>query len=567
MLNNKKSGLKILLFKKLFVYLHCKSKSQKNMEENQFLKHVENSTYTENGAVAVKSTLSTFADQFGLAGNYRGRDLEDVFADMEKLWDDNSTMTMRFIFYLRAVTRKTRVNEDYTTSSVVKGQGSRDEVFKRLLWVAKYHPESFYKNIPFLPVVGSWKDVWQLLFYDVNLGVNAIDHEAMFEVIKVFLKSEINLDLIKKYLPRIRSTRKCKTDWARITNSLAKELAKYLGLSYADYNHLKSSGKAHDFQKAICSGKYDAIEWNKIPGKALNLLANGKFIDKHGLTDEFTKWILSTDKVNFTGYVYELFKKAYENISRGKFVGPLYRKHVLDKQFDNLVEKASTDGAINGNVWCALDTSWSMNALVSNNRNISAYDVCISLGIFFSTLNKGAFHKHVIMFNSESRTMGLHGTFTDMVSQITSSSTAWGSTNFLSVVREIIRVRKNHPEIPLEDYPTTLLVVSDMQFDAGDRDEESNYQEMKKMLSEVFPQEFVDSMKFVWWNCISRVENFPATIDDGGCYFLSGFDGSIIQLLLGGEQKDEITGEKKTPTMEELIETALNQEVLNMVEA
>ena len=163
--------------------------------------------------------------------------------------------------------------------------------------------------------------------------------------------------------------------------------------------------------------------------------------------------------------------------------------------------------------------------------------------------------------------MGLHGTFTDMVSQITSSSTAWGSTNFLSVVREIIRVRKNHPEIPLEDYPTTLLVVSDMQFDAGDRDEESNYQEMKKMLSEVFPQEFVDSMKFVWWNCISRVENFPATIDDGGCYFLSGFDGSIIQLLLGGEQKDEITGEKKTPTMEELIETALNQEVLNMVEA
>ena len=177
---------------------------KKNMEENLFLKHVENSTYTENGAIAVKSTLSAFADQFGLAGNYSGRNLEDVFADMEKLWNENPTMAMRFIFYLRAVTRKTRVNEDYTTSSVVKGQGSRDEVFKRLLWVAKYHPESFYKNIPFLPVVGSWKDVWQLLFYDVNLGVNAIDHEAMFEVIKVFLKSEINLDLIKKYLPRIR---------------------------------------------------------------------------------------------------------------------------------------------------------------------------------------------------------------------------------------------------------------------------------------------------------------------------------------------------------------------------
>ena len=39
-----------------------------------------------------------------------------------------------------------------------------------------------------------------------------------------------------------------------------------------------------------------------------------------------------------------------------------------------------------------------------------------------------------------------------------------GSTNFQSVVDEIVRIRKSNPNIPLEDYPSTLLVVSDMQF-------------------------------------------------------------------------------------------------------
>lgn len=538
------------------------------MAENQFLEALhksENRTFTENGSVAYKSTLSVFANQFGLAGSYRGRDLDVVFNDMEKLWNVDPTMALRFVFYLRAITRKIKIDSERSTDSVVKGQGVRDEVFKRLLWVAKYHEDSFYKNIVILPLVGSWKDVWQLLFYDVNLGVNAIDHEKMFSLISSFLDDDVKVDLIKKFLPRIKASSKCKTPWTKITNKLAKEFATYCGMTYAEYNHFKSSGTAHDFQKFMCSGNYAAIEWKKIPGKALNLIAKGKFVENHGLVEEFKDWILSTDKAKFTGYVYELFNAMKPYLRRNI---PLHKKIVFDKQFDTLIENAQKDGKITGNVWCALDTSGSMGALVSKTSNITAYDVCVSLGIFFSTLNKGAFHKNVIMFDDVSRVKQLEGSFTDMASQIASSSTAWGGTEFLSVVNEIIRIRKSNPQIPLEDYPSTLIVVSDMQFNTFDGDVDGNYAEMKRRLCEVFPQEFVDDMKFIWWNCISRVENFPATIEDGGCYFLSGFDGSIIQLLLGGEEVvDKETGEKKRLSMDELIESALNQEVLSLVEA
>jgi hypothetical protein len=161
-----------------------------------------------------------------------------------------------------------------------------------------------------------------------------------------------------------------------------------------------------------------------------------------------------------------------------------------------------------------------------------------------------------------------------MYTDIARSSTAWGGTNFQSIVDEIVRIRKTRPNIPLSDYPTTILVVSDMQFNPAtswnDRysTERTNYEAMKEKLSLVFPKDFVESMKFVWWNVHGRrTTDMPATLDDGGNYFISGFDGSIVTLLLGGDAQvvDQTTGEKRTPTMEELIEIAMNQEVLSLV--
>ena len=153
---------------------------------------------------------------------------------------------------------------------------------------------------------------------------------------------------------------------------------------------------------------------------------------------------------------------------------------------------------IKSNVWCAIDTSGSMLDYISDKSNLTASDVAISLGIYFSTLNEGAFHKNVIMFDSTSTVKQLNGTFSEMYESILTSPTAWGSTNFMSVVDEIVRIRKYNPNIPLSDYPDTLLIVSDMQFNyCGDTT--TNYEKMKDKLYKVFPQEFVDNMKFIWW--------------------------------------------------------------------
>ena len=104
-------------------------------------------TWTEKGAVSNISTGSTLADQFGKAGSYIGRDINEVIAEQSQLHNSVGAETaLRFIFYLRLVSRKVHVLGQ-TTENVQKGQGQRDESFKRFLYYAVHHPELFYNNI------------------------------------------------------------------------------------------------------------------------------------------------------------------------------------------------------------------------------------------------------------------------------------------------------------------------------------------------------------------------------------------------------------------------------------
>lgn len=533
---------------------------------NDFLKCVDLNevAYTENGALSNKTTGSVMTDQFGKAGNYRGRSITEVFKDQYELWNEDSEKALRFPFYLRMITRKTKINNENVTDKVQKGQGARDESFKRLLWLAAYQPDVFYKNIWLLPIIGSWKDIWTLLYYDVIFEVYVLKKDIMFELINQGLLSDMHVNLVKKFMPRIKTNSKCKTSWTNLTNKFAKEFANYNKMSYVDYNHLKTSGTAHDFQKIICARRYDDLEWSKIPGRALNLLVSGNFIKNHNLEQNYTEWVLKQPTAKFTGYVYELAKQVRMQMQlrdRELFL-PLYKKVTFDKQFAELINKAKEDDKITGNVWCAIDTSASMNRLVVG--DITAYDICTSLGVFFSTLNEGAFHKNVIMFDNVSKVKQLKGDFSDMLLELRENEIAWGSTNFQSVVDEIVRIRKENPHISLEDYPKTLLVVSDMQFNATGSGN-TNYEEAKNKLKEVFPEDWVNDFKFIWWNCISSNKDFPATIDDSGCYMLSGFDGSIISMICGEEAEMNEKINKTALSMEDVINSALNQEVLNYI--
>ena len=526
------------------------------MERNAFIDALTScDTFTENGAISNSTTKNIFVDQFGAISSYMNRSITSVFNDQEELWAKDILKSLKFIFYVRAISRTTNVTLDGESkgSFVQKGQGMRDETFKRLLWVAQNYPDVFYDNIELLPIVGSWKDIWEIMWYNHELELNVIDYKKLFALVANGLACEETCDLVKKYMPSLSSSNKQKTPRSCFMNIIGRDFMKFMGWDMKTYRKAKSSGKAHEFQKLISNGLFDKLNWNHIPGKALTKIVASKFIINQNLISSYEEWIDKQDDVKFTGHAYEL---GYV-FNHSKLLK--HQEHTLNKQFEHLVKSTKENATFSGNVWCALDTSGSMTWNYDG-RKITPYDVCTSLGVFFSTLNDGAFHKQVIMFDSTSYTKQLSGTFCQMMKQIPRD--AMGGTNFLSVIRRIVEIRKNNPSIPLEDYPQTLLVVSDMQFNPTSG-LDTNYQRSKTMLLEVFPQEFVDNFKFVWWNVATSVKDYPSQINDGGTFLLSGFDGSIISLLLGEELSEK---EKKTPkTMVELVDAALNQEIFNFL--
>jgi hypothetical protein len=533
-----------------------------------------NGARTENGAISYATIGTALLDQFGKAGAYRGRNIADVWSEQERLWSEDPAAALKFPFYLRMITRQTNILKGGKTEAVQKGQGAKDESFKRLLWIAKYHPEDFYRNLWVLPIVGSWKDLWVLLAFD---GASEyLDTEKFFAVMAEGINDENHKDLVKKYLPRIRSEKKCTTAWAKRSNALAKEFAKFAGWSYKDYRDFKATGKAHEFQTFICRGLYKDINWNTIPGKALLNLVSGKFLKNHGLTDNYVEWLKAQPVAKFNGYPFELGRK----LRSYNYGGPdLATKITIDKQFDGLIATAKKNGTpIKGNVLCGLDTSGSMTWTTLDNAGTQPYDVCLSLGIYFSELNEGAFHNVVADFSDHSTLRTLSGTFSEKWSYLQRNCNGWGSTNFQSLVDLIVDTRKKDPTIPLEDFPQTLLVVSDMQFNPSSnsywssgyssKDEKTNYETAMAKLRAVFPKEFVDDFKIIWWYCTNReTSDVPSTMEDAGTYMIGGFDGAVISFILGGDAPEKVdeNGKKVQPTMEDIINAAFSQEALALV--
>ncbi|MGB1277912.1 MAG: DUF2828 family protein, partial [Nannocystaceae bacterium] len=271
-------------------------------------------------------------------------------------------------------------------------------------------------------------------------------------------------------------------------------------------------------------------------------------------------WMSQQPTAKFTGYAYELYQAA----CKPKLSLP--QRLTYDRQFEGLLAQAKADrGGVTENLWCALDTSGSMGATVV--PGVAAVDICLGLGLYFSALNEGAFKNHVVMFDSTSRVLELSGSFTERVAQLKKTRVAWGSTNFQSVIDLICQVRKQKPNVPVSDFPTTLLVVSDMQFNPVGGNTETNYQAaMKKLASVGLPK-----IKIVWWWVTGRAGDFPSTINDAGVTMIGGFDGSILELLLGQQEQQKTPEQAKQPQQAQpgpydQMLTALDQELLRQVQ-
>jgi hypothetical protein len=239
----------------------------------------------------------------------------------------------------------------------------------------------------------------------------------------------------------------------------------------------------------------------------------------------------------------------------------LVQRMIYNRQFETVLEPLREHKL--GNVLCALDTSGSMMMQVM--PGVSAYDICISMGLAFSSLNVGYFRDVVVAFDNESTLVRLAGEFVDRLHQIETMTTAWGSTNFQSVIDLLFRTRKEHPEIPIEEYPETLLVVSDMQFNPVGGNARTNYEEAMRKLRAVG----LGEMRIIWWFVNGAGTDFPAQMNDRGVYLIGGFDPANLRSLMGlsATKKDFVAAERTEETPLDGMLNFLNQPIFGLLQS
>lgn len=521
-------------------------------------------TLSGNGALKYSTTGNDFVDQFAKLGSYKApRSFADVSSDSELLWSQNALLSVLFIFYLRTITRIVSLFNGVKTSVSQKGAELKHEAIFRMIWLHNKAPQTFWKNIGLFVSIGSWKDIITMLQYDLIYNgweKRALDWEKFGNLILAGLQNDKTSELLKKYLPQIKANSRCTTVDSQADNMIAKWICSLLfgtketSASYKKYRQLKANGTAHEWQKLISQGKHELIDFNKIHGRALNLLVRGKFLKNQNLEDKYNEWISKDDvAVKYTGFVHELFSKLPSilgNLSQNEQI-------TINKQFATLVEKGKSEKQTETTLIVVRDTSASMGSTATG-TNMTCYNIAKALALYFSEYLTGAFEQAWIEFNSQAKMHRWVGA-SPLEKWYNDKSNFVGSTNFLSVIQLFGILKRNG--VPESDFPTGILCISDSEFNPSQLGRTNVEGALTMLRNHGFSEAYVSKFTIVLWNLQSNHygaktgQKFETHGDVPNVYYFSGYSASVISFLDGNVKNAG-----------ELFNEAMNQEVLNMVE-
>lgn len=558
-----------------------KRDNTKSSTSNPFVEaglKISNKILTENGGVGYSTTGKPFIDQFGSVGSYREiRSYDDIANDMRLLCSIDLKTAIKFTIYLRIIGRDVKLPSG-NKIGVQKGAGLINESIVRMLYIAINHPFEFKNNLKLFISAGSFKDIFKMMEIDITSNGKdklMLDWDFFSDFILSNLDNDETSDLLKKYLPSVKSTSKLTTQHKIAYNEIGlflvnKIFGKVNFTNILRYNKIKSSGKGNLWQQILSKKELDKLKFNQIPGRALSKLVNSNFLEKNNLLEVYETWLFSKDNINYTGYPYELLSQLKTSYKSKNNAISLSRKNTINKQFETLLEIGRsniTHDADNGFI-VVLDTSCSMTDEVPGTK-VSSYSVGLSMALYFTNLiNSKSFKDTYINFNHSAELIKLQGE-TIVDKYLNEKSEAYGSTNILSVAKLFNEIKQSG--VDESDFPSGILCVSDGEFNRTGNI--TAYDAFIKELSKEFSKKFISKFKVVFWDIPNigsynrKRSPFQTMGNKENVFYASGLDGSLISFLLNKGPIEINNGEKinEIKTAEDLFEAAMNQELLKLV--
>lgn len=522
-------------------------------------------TTSGNGSLKYTTTGNPFVDQFNKLGQYKQpRSFDQIAKDCELLWAEDKRKAVLFTFYLRIINRQVTLFDGTKTSVPQKGGELKHESIMRMMWLHWKDKAAFWNNIGLFASAGSWNDIIKMLQYDLvynDWDGRVLDWNKFGEVILSALNNSNTSELMKKYLPQIRANKNCNTVEAQADNIIAKWICSLLygskseqtGKTYKQYRKMKTSGTAHQWQQLISQGKHTLIDFNTIHGRALMLMSKSKYLKNQGLEDKYNAWITKPEsKVNFTGFVNELFMKLPSRITSLDAA----RRETINRQFQTLVEKCGNGGV--SKLIVVRDTSVSMGSAAIGFPEMSSYDVAKAMALFFSEYQTGHFANSWIEFNNSASMRQWVGN-SPVEKWYNDSSQYNGGTNFMSVIQLFCQIKSQG--VAEADFPSGILCISDGNFNPAQLGKTNVQSALALLRNAGFSEEYVSNFVIALWDIPNsfyggrKQSQFETMFDVPNVFYFSGYSASIISFL-----------SSKIQTASELVEAALSQEIMQMVQ-
>ena len=501
------------------------------------LSNASNFTFTENGALTHKTTKSDLLDMFAMGAAYRTRSDADVILMFRKAFKENPVYALKCLFYIR---------------DVRGGQGERRFFRVAMRDLAVQDTEAVLRNLKHIPEFGRWDDLY------VFEGT-PVEKQAF-----AFMREQLALDVQCKTPSLLAKWLKSENTSSKESVRLANITRKHLGMTHKQYRKTLSilRERINVLERLMSAGKWDEIEFDKIPSKAgmkyknafarhdIERMKADKDVQSYA---DFAKD--TTKKVNAKAlYPYECVAEAFKAM-RGGMYG--YRSNtplddtnrlMVNKYWDNLADYFN-GASFNG--MAIVDTSGSMCGSSAD----APINVAISLGMYCAEKAKGPFANHFITFSSNPTFMKVEGVdFCDKVVRM--SHADWGGSTNVEAAFDMMLDTAIKNRCPQSDIPENLVIISDMEFDscvtsgARSRDRWGGGYTLRKndltlfeAMAEKWAAHGYKMPHLIFWNVQARQNNVPM-IGHGAVSYVSGMSPSIFETIMTGKTGYDLMMEK-----------------------
>lgn len=472
------------------------------------LREMNNVTYTENGAVSLKSTLDAVYDLFALGAAFRQRSEEDIILLFKKAYREEPELAMKCLFYIR---------------DVREGQGERRFFRVCMNWLAKSDDrEAAKRNLQYVSEFGRWDDLY--CFVDTPLQNDALE----------IMRQQIALDMSCKTPSLLAKWLKSINTSSAESRRLANITREYFGMTHKQYRRTLSilRERINVLEKLMSADEWSKIDFSKIPSRA-GLIYRNAFARRDILRERYEKFIMDKNtKVNAKVlYPYECVESALKCRGRDRL-----ERTAINKYWDNLRDYFN-GAAFNG--MALVDVSGSMTI---QHNSIAPINIAIALGLYCAEKCSGPYKGHFITFESNPHFIEIEGE--DFIEKVNNMCRApWGGSTNIEKAFDLmlqVAIRNN---LSQEDIPKNLIIISDMQIDACVKDFDNNHITSMSTIRKKWKECGYEMPKLVYWNVNARQNTI---LDDAksNITYVSGSSPVIYEMIMQGKNGIQMMYEK-----------------------